>query len=170
MNAKSSSVTKTNTRKPIGSHKDIADLLLGKKPTDSKEEVFWVLKDGRLQKEQTPKKAVGQVKPAAPTPVNTRSYVHGPPTHTMQYNTLPELLERCSKETPDKEAHVFWTMHEENRLQREMISFSALSERSSILAGNFLSVGLKPGDRVAIIGDNCPDWLYVEYAALRIRE
>src|SRR6266851_774641 len=45
-------------------------------------------------------------------------------------------------------------------------SWQAVSEAAGRLRGGFARLGIKPGDRVAIMADNCPEWVIVDQAAL----
>ena len=128
---------------------------------------LWIGEDGYLLEE--PPVAPETVECCVPDqPVPRTSYVHGPPSCGILYATLPELLERRSEEHPEREAHVFWVQKDDKQLRRIAVSFSQLSERSALLAAGFLDMGLRPGDRIAVAGENSPDWLYVTFAAMRI--
>jgi long-chain acyl-CoA synthetase len=45
-------------------------------------------------------------------------------------------------------------------------SWISISERAMRLRGGLLRMGLKPGDRVAILSDNSPEWVVVDLAVL----
>lgn len=45
------------------------------------------------------------------------------------------------------------------------MSYAKLALRAQQLAGVFLSYGLRPGDRVAILSENCPEYIEAELAA-----
>jgi len=69
--------------------------------------------------------------------------------------------------------NVFYRLKESasdtDSLNREVIRFKDIARKSLALAASFLEAGLKPGDTLAIAAYNCPEWLYVEYACLRIK-
>ncbi len=50
---------------------------------------------------------------------------------------------------------------------RTVITYRQLDRKSSILAAWFLQQGLQPGDRLLAIGANCPEWLYLDVAAMK---
>ncbi len=45
-------------------------------------------------------------------------------------------------------------------------SFREISEAAGRLRAGLIASGIKPGDRVAILADNCPQWVIVDQAAL----
>ena len=45
-------------------------------------------------------------------------------------------------------------------------SWSEVSEAAGKLRAGLLGLGVRPGDRVAILSDNCPEWIVVDQAAL----
>src|SRR6266849_2550991 len=45
-------------------------------------------------------------------------------------------------------------------------SWQEVSEAAGRLRGGLARLGIKPGDRVAIMADNCPEWVIVDQAAL----
>jgi long-chain acyl-CoA synthetase len=45
-------------------------------------------------------------------------------------------------------------------------SWNEISERTDRLRGGLARLGVQPGDRVAILSDNCPEWVIVDLAAL----
>ena len=51
--------------------------------------------------------------------------------------------------------------------ERTAITFRELDEKSSVLATWFLQVGMQPGDRLLAVGPNCPEWLYLDVAAMK---
>ena len=99
--------------------------------------------------------------------MTSKSYTSGTGKKSLWHITLPDLLDQRAKEYPDKDVHVFWTVQNEGDLLRESISYQDLAERSYNVAASLLDLGLEPGDRIAIAADNCPEWLLMEYAALR---
>jgi long-chain acyl-CoA synthetase len=47
----------------------------------------------------------------------------------------------------------------------ETLTFAQVQEKSRRLSSLLLARGIKPGDRVAIISDNCPEWV-IAYISL----
>ena len=45
-------------------------------------------------------------------------------------------------------------------------SWQEVSEAAGRLRGGLARLGIKPGDRVAIMADNCPEWVIVDQATL----
>ncbi len=45
-------------------------------------------------------------------------------------------------------------------------SWNEISEAAGKLRAGLRSLGVKPGDRVAILSENCPEWIVVDQAAL----
>ena len=56
------------------------------------------------------------------------------------------------KDKPDK----VWTDH----------SWTEISDAAGKLRAGLLGLGVRPGDRVAILSDNCPEWIVVDQAVL----
>ncbi len=52
---------------------------------------------------------------------------------------------------------------------RLSITFQQLDRKSSILAAWLLESGIESGDRVVVQGDNCPGWLYLDSACMKIK-
>ena len=44
-----------------------------------------------------------------------------------------------------------------------------MAKKSLAVAASFIQMGIQEGDTVAILGGNCAQWLYVDYACLRIK-
>src|SRR6266481_5052845 len=76
-------------------------------------------------------------------------------------STLPESFETNARKygarvfLKDKRDKV-WTDH----------SWTEISEAAGKLRAGLASLGVKPGDRVAILSDNCPEWIVVDQAVL----
>src|ERR1700686_5181530 len=45
-------------------------------------------------------------------------------------------------------------------------SWNEISEAAGKLRGGLVKLGVKPGDRVAILSENCPEWIVVDQAVL----
>ena len=97
----------------------------------------------------------------------SRSYTCGCGDESALYVTIPDRLDHCAEEHPDKEAYVFWSTHTESRLLRQSITYRDLAERSRIVAAALLDLELNVGDRLVILAGDCPEWIILEYAALR---
>ena len=80
---------------------------------------------------------------------------------TERLPTLPQTFEAQARKyasrrfLKDKRDKV-WVDH----------SWSAVSEAAAKLRAGLLAAGIKPGDRVAILSDNCPEWVIVDQAVL----
>lgn len=69
--------------------------------------------------------------------------------------TIAESLERTAKKYPTRTG-VVW--------KGEKISYAALWERVRSVAQGLLDLGVRPGERVAILLPNCPEYIYSYYA------
>src|ERR1700730_11367148 len=68
-------------------------------------------------------------------------------TQARKYGARPSL-----KDERDK----VWTDH----------SWTEISDAAGKLRAGLAGLGVKPGDRVAILSDNCPEWIVVDQAVL----
>ena len=82
--------------------------------------------------------------------------------------TLCDALSKWAEKCPEKEAYVIRNPPKYG-VKREAITFGELEACSHSLAQTFRLLGLEPGDRVVMVGKNCPEWLYVAYAAMKAR-
>ncbi len=82
--------------------------------------------------------------------------------------TLCDTLSMWAEKCPEKEAYVIRNPPHHG-VEREAVTFAQLEAGSHILAQELRLLGLKPGDRVVILGKNCPEWLYVAHAAMKAR-
>ncbi len=73
--------------------------------------------------------------------------------------TLSGVLDQTVERFPDREAIVF---------KDRRITFRELKENVDKLARAFLNLGVKKGDKVAIMMTNRPEWIYARDAAIRI--
>ncbi len=71
---------------------------------------------------------------------------------------LSVILKRNARRAPDKSAIVFYGLE---------LSFAQLDDRSDRFAGWVKGRGLRPGDRVAIFLENCPQFAIAYYGALK---
>jgi acyl-CoA synthetase (AMP-forming)/AMP-acid ligase II len=70
-----------------------------------------------------------------------------------------DYLEKQAKERPNKPAILF---------KEEKITFSDLNTLSNRLANRLLKVGVKKGDRVVLLFQNCPEFCVAYFAILKI--
>jgi long-chain acyl-CoA synthetase len=76
----------------------------------------------------------------------------------MDFLTLSLLLSEQAKKYPKKTCIKY-----ENR----KISYSEINERVNVGAGGFVSAGLRPRERAAILMDNCPEYIVSYFSILR---
>lgn len=89
------------------------------------------------------------------------SLVHGPVDPPLLNFTIGELLDFQADKYHDREALVVsWT--------GTRWTYGELKEQSLLLARGMLSMGIKPGDRIAIMAGNCEEYVAVFFAAARI--
>jgi acyl-coenzyme A synthetase/AMP-(fatty) acid ligase len=95
-----------------------------------------------------------------------RSYEEGVPrTVDVPGLTLPELLDRTAVRVPDEVAVRFFL---DPRLPVPALTWGELRERTRRFATALFQLGVRKGDRVAIMLPNCPEFLVAFYGALRI--
>jgi long-chain acyl-CoA synthetase len=89
---------------------------------------------------------------------NRRNYDEGVATTLRPYpdRTLLDYLSENAARWPSRPALFF---------KGATITYSTLEKSSSRLAAGLASIGVKPGDRVAIILPNCPQFIVAEIAA-----
>jgi len=73
--------------------------------------------------------------------------------------SLYELLKKTAKEIPDKTAIIFYG---------RKISYGQLLALAERTASAFHQIGIRKGDRVAVMLPNCPDFAIAYYAILRL--
>ena len=76
---------------------------------------------------------------------------------------LPDAFFRAARENAGRPAQ--WRRLDN---QYEPISYDQLSSRIRHLASGLLQEGVKPGDRLAILMENRPEWAAIDYAVLSI--
>jgi len=76
----------------------------------------------------------------------------------MNFLTLSALLSKQAEKYPKKTCIKF-----ENR----KISYSEINKLVDLGAGGFISAGLKPHERAAILMDNCPEYIVAYFSILR---
>lgn len=74
----------------------------------------------------------------------------------MNATLISDYLERAASSNPSKEALVY---------QDRRLTYGECWQKVSSLAGSFFKLGLKKGDRIAVIMPNCPEYLYTYMAA-----
>ena len=79
--------------------------------------------------------------------------------------TLPELLDRTAARAPGKVALRFFL---DPRMPVPALTWAQLRERSLRFATALFQLGVRKGDRVAIMLPNCPEFVVALYGALRI--
>lgn len=90
-----------------------------------------------------------------------QSYDKGVP-ESIDYpkETLNDLLDRSAKETPGRTAIIFMGLR---------ISYSELEQLASKFAAGLQSLGMKPGDKVALFILNCPQFVIAYFGILKAR-
>jgi len=73
--------------------------------------------------------------------------------------TLGDLIDRAAETWPDREAIVY---------EDERVSYRLVRERVNRLAGALLKLGVRKGDKVAVLFTNIPQWAYAEFAIDKI--
>jgi acyl-CoA synthetase (AMP-forming)/AMP-acid ligase II len=74
-------------------------------------------------------------------------------------DTLGNLLDELAARHPEKEAIVFG---------RQRISYKNLQDKANTLACSLIDLGVKPGDRVALLAPNRPEWIIATFAIAKI--
>jgi fatty-acyl-CoA synthase len=75
--------------------------------------------------------------------------------------TVGALLSRLAHAVPDREALVY--SHSGKRW-----TFRALDEEARLVARGLVGHGVKPGDRVAVLATNVPEWVVLQFALAKI--
>ncbi len=86
--------------------------------------------------------------------------MHKKQTETDFPQTLPGLLARNAREQADRIG-----LREKNYGIWEEVTWREYQEQVMHFCLGLEGLGLKPGDRLAIIGDNCREWIYADLAA-----
>ncbi len=95
-----------------------------------------------------------------------RFYEEGvPATIAVPDATLIDLFDRTAARAPDKVALRFFL---DPRLPVPSLTWAKLRERSLRFATALFQLGVRKGDRVAIMLPNCPEFVVAFYGALRI--
>jgi len=95
-----------------------------------------------------------------------RHYEEGVPHRApVPDTTLPELLDRTAARVPGKIAFRFFL---DPRLPAPALTWAEVRERTRRFATALFQLGVRKGDRVAIMLPNCPEFVVAFYGALRI--
>ncbi len=94
-----------------------------------------------------------------PTSIAT-SHVIGATEPPLIEQTIGQALTAAAEKYGDHEAIV--SVHQGAR-----ISYNELNERAEAIGAGFLSLGLKPGDRVGIWAPNCIEWTLTQFATAK---
>jgi long-chain acyl-CoA synthetase len=81
-----------------------------------------------------------------------------PTTLDLPDLTLPEFFEATARDYPNYTATIFFG---------KRLTYAQLDEQASRFAAGLQSLGVKPGDRLAIILPNCPQFLIAMFGALK---
>jgi long-chain acyl-CoA synthetase len=82
-----------------------------------------------------------------------------PPAVDLSPRAIPWLLEQAARRAPEQTALVFFG---------KTIAYSALCEQVRRAAHGLKNLGLRPGDRLAVLLPNCPQLVVTYYAALHL--
>jgi len=95
-----------------------------------------------------------------------RHYEEGVPrTIPLPNATLPELLDRTVEQFPDRVALRFFL---DARLPAPALTYRQLQDATLRFATALFQLGVRKGDRVALMLPNCPQFVIAFYGALRI--
>lgn len=81
------------------------------------------------------------------------------PTYPLGERVLSEYLRTWARDQPERAAIIYYGTE---------ISYAALDDAVDRLAGHLIAQGVRPGDRVAVMLPNCPQFLISFHAILRI--
>ncbi|KGQ21843.2 long-chain fatty acid--CoA ligase [Thermus filiformis] len=86
------------------------------------------------------------------------------PTMELKRYTLPQLLRLRAEKEGDRVA-----LREKDYGIWNEVTYAEYYEKVLLVAHGLLSLGFAPGERLAIIADNIPEWLYAELGAQAVR-
>ena len=89
------------------------------------------------------------------------SYVSGVSAKPLLYQTIAQALDKAADKWGDKEAVV-------SPAQNRRLTYRQLQSAVDDMAAYFLSLGLKPGDRIGIWSPNNVEWTITQYAGAAI--
>jgi len=75
--------------------------------------------------------------------------------------SIGDMLRKSAALWPEQEAVVF---SHQPLIAEVRWTFAALDRQATLLAERLLAFGYQPGDRIAILGPNHPEWILLEYA------
>ena len=73
--------------------------------------------------------------------------------------TLGDLLDELAERHPEKQAIIFGG---------HRITYKELKDQADILGRSLINLGVKPGDRVALLAPNRPEWLIAAFAIAKL--
>ncbi|VVC25422.1 AMP-binding enzyme, C-terminal domain,AMP-dependent synthetase/ligase [Cinara cedri] len=88
------------------------------------------------------------------------SYYKGPENESLIYMTVGNLIDQIAEKYPNREAIV--SVH-----QHKTVTFSDLKHQVDELASGLLELGIKPGDRLCLMGSNSVEWEITLLAAMK---
>ncbi|CAH1403239.1 unnamed protein product [Nezara viridula] len=88
------------------------------------------------------------------------AYYHNPGTERLRAITTGQLINLAAEKWPKRNAII--SLHEKKQL-----TFMQLKEQADQLGAGFVKLGLKPGDRLAVIGANTIHWYVTMQAAAK---
>jgi long-chain acyl-CoA synthetase len=102
----------------------------------------------------------------APMSIATEPMVAGRPPEAWAVHgqdTLPKLFRHVVRERGDRPA-----MREKELGIWRAISWRQYGERAKHVGLGLVALGLRPGDVVSILADNCPEWLYTDMGVMSV--
>ncbi|XP_025203104.1 acyl-CoA synthetase family member 2, mitochondrial-like [Melanaphis sacchari] len=88
------------------------------------------------------------------------SYYKGPKNEPLKCMTVGNLIDEAAEKYPNREAIV--SVH-----QNRKITFSDLKHEVDELAAGLLEIGMKPGDRLCLMGSNSVEWEITLLASIK---
>lgn len=82
---------------------------------------------------------------------------------SMAYQNLADMFFKKSKELPEHAAYQY-----KEGSQWHTFTYTEAAAKTERLAAGLISLGIKAGDRVALISHNRPEWAMIDYAVLAI--
>ena len=73
--------------------------------------------------------------------------------------TLGDLLDELAERHPEKQAIIFGS---------QRITYKELQDQADILGRSLINLGVKPGDRVALLAPNRPEWIIAAFAIAKL--
>ncbi|XP_014288554.1 medium-chain acyl-CoA ligase ACSF2, mitochondrial [Halyomorpha halys] len=88
------------------------------------------------------------------------SYYHNPGSEPLRMKTIGQILDEAAAKCPNQEAVI-------SHYEKKTITFLETKKRAEQLGAGFLDLGLKPGDRIALIGVNTIHWYITALACAK---